>query len=77
MPWQGRKIFRPYSNIFLILNRRYIIMTEQCREKSAASSTEIEHDKRLPKYESPEIKVYTEEELLKNVAVLGISGSLP
>lgn len=52
-------------------------MTEQCREKSAASSTEIEHDKRLPKYESPEIKVYTEEELLKNVAVLGISGSLP
>jgi hypothetical protein len=50
-------------------------MKEQ--EKSAASSTEIEHDKRLPKYESPEIKVYTEEELLRNVAVLGLSGGFP
>jgi hypothetical protein len=52
-------------------------MKEQCREKSVASRTEIEHNKRLPKYESPEIKVYTEEELLKNVAVLGLSGPLP
>lgn len=50
-------------------------MKEQ--EKSVASSTEIEHERKLPRYESPEIKVYTEEELLQNVAVLGISGSLP
>ncbi len=52
-------------------------MKEQDRMKSAASSTEIEHERKLPKYESPEIKVYTEEELLQNVAVLGISGGLP
>ena len=52
-------------------------MKEQCREKSAAGGTEMEHDKRLPKYESPEIKVYSEEELLQNVAVLGLSSLLP
>lgn len=49
------------------------MMKEEGREKSAAGSSEIEHETRLPKYESPKIEVYKEEELLQNVAVLGCS----
>lgn len=46
-------------------------MKEEGREKSAVGSSEIEHEKSLPQYESPKIEMYKEEELLQNVAVLG------
>jgi hypothetical protein len=46
-------------------------MKKQDIVESATSSTEIEHEERLPKYESPKIEVHNEEELLQNVAVLG------
>ena len=48
-------------------------MKEEGREKSAVGSSEIEQEKKLPKYESPKIEVYKEEELLQNTAVLGCS----
>lgn len=48
------------------------MMKEQgIEKKSAAGSAEIAQEKRLPKYESPKIEVYKEEDLLRNVEALG------
>ena len=39
--------------------------------KKEKNDKTIEKKKKLPKYESPKIEEYNEDELLKNVAVLG------